>query len=110
VRRCVAISATFTNVLAPDTPTCERSPPTTTLHDQGGSPLDRLLIFSRRQLEAVLRVYLAHYNSHRPHRALELHPPEPALPVVAVECIRLDKVHRHDRLGGLLHEYHPKAA
>ncbi len=32
--------------------------------------LDRLLIFSRRQLEHVLRVYARHYNCHRPHRSL----------------------------------------
>jgi putative transposase len=38
--------------------------------------LDRLLIFSRR--EHVLRVYARHYNRHRPHRALALHPPERA--------------------------------
>jgi len=39
--------------------------------------LDRMLIVSRHQLEQVLRVYLAHYNHHRPHRALELRPPNP---------------------------------
>jgi putative transposase len=38
--------------------------------------LDRLLIFSRRQLVRVLRVYVRHYNEHRPHRALDLDPPE----------------------------------
>jgi hypothetical protein len=31
--------------------------------------LDRLLIFSRRQLDRVLRVYVRHYNEQRPHRA-----------------------------------------
>jgi len=31
--------------------------------------LDRLLIFSRRQLEQVLRVYARHYNRHRPRTA-----------------------------------------
>jgi putative transposase len=37
--------------------------------------LDRLLIFSRRQLEHVLHVYTRHYNRHRPHRSLALgHP------------------------------------
>jgi transposase InsO family protein len=34
--------------------------------------LDWLLISSRRQLERVLRVYVDHYNTHRPHRALGL--------------------------------------
>jgi putative transposase len=36
--------------------------------------LDRLLIFSRRQLEHVLRVYARHYNRHRPHRSHFGHP------------------------------------
>ena len=36
--------------------------------------LDRLLIFGRRQLEHVLRVYIRHFNHQRPHRALDLRP------------------------------------
>jgi len=39
--------------------------------------LDWLLILSRRHLERVLRIYVDHYNTQRPHRALELCPPEP---------------------------------
>jgi transposase InsO family protein len=39
--------------------------------------LDWLLILNRRHLERVLRVYVAHYNVHRPHRALQICPPEP---------------------------------
>jgi transposase InsO family protein len=31
--------------------------------------LDRMLILGRRQLEAALAGYVAHYNEHRPHRA-----------------------------------------
>ena len=38
--------------------------------------LDRLLIFGRRQLEHVLRVYVRHFNKQRPHRALDLRPPD----------------------------------
>jgi putative transposase len=37
--------------------------------------LDRLLIFGRRHLAAVLREYTAHYNEHRPHRSLAQRPP-----------------------------------
>ena len=41
--------------------------------------LDWLLIVSRGHLEQVLRIYVRHYNKHRPHRALGLeslsHPP-----------------------------------
>ena len=33
--------------------------------------LDWLLIIGRGHLEQVLRVYAAHYNTHRPHRALQ---------------------------------------
>jgi hypothetical protein len=39
--------------------------------------LDWLLILNRRQLERVLRVYVDHYNRERPHRGLQLRPPEP---------------------------------
>ena len=39
--------------------------------------LDWILIINRRQLERVLRVYVDHYNSHRPHRSLGLVPPQP---------------------------------
>jgi transposase len=68
--------------------------------------LDRLLIFSRRQLEHVLRVYTRHYNRHRPHRALALRPPEQAdrsaTPLRAPPYAQLK---RTDLLGGLIHEY-----
>jgi hypothetical protein len=37
--------------------------------------LDWILIFGRRHLERVLRAYTRHYNEHRPHRALQLTPP-----------------------------------
>jgi putative transposase len=37
--------------------------------------LDRLLIFGRRQLEHVLRVYIGHFNQQRLHRALDLRSP-----------------------------------
>jgi hypothetical protein len=38
--------------------------------------LDWLLIASPRQLERVLRIYVDHYNTERPHRALGLDPPD----------------------------------
>jgi putative transposase len=65
--------------------------------------LDWLLIVGRGHLEQVLRVYVAHYNVHRPHRALKLGPPDPrAGPAVISKDRR--RVQRRDRLGGLLHE------
>lgn len=69
--------------------------------------LDRLLIFGRRQLEHVLRVYVCHFNQHRPHRALDLRPPDTATrsdPPPAV-TLRLSNLQRRDLLGGVLHEY-----
>src|SRR6266496_3780657 len=67
--------------------------------------LDRLLIVGRSHLEQVLRVYVDHYNRHRPHRALELEPPDPLADVMTVTENGQGAVRRRDRLGGLLHEY-----
>ena len=64
--------------------------------------LDRILILGRRHLEHVLRVYRHHYNEHRPHRALELLPPDGGDPAPLNTAPRL---HRRDLLGGLIHEY-----
>jgi len=73
--------------------------------------LDRLLIFSRRQLERVLRVYVRHYNEQRPHRALDLQAPDPRTmpstrdqPAGSATAIR-----GQDLLGGLIHEYEAAA-
>jgi len=72
--------------------------------------LDRLLILGRRQLEHVLRAYADHYNTHRPHRALDQRPPLAKLPpredpAPSDAPPRLGHLRRRDRLGGLLHEY-----
>jgi putative transposase len=65
------------------------------------------LILNRRHLEGVLRVYVDHYNRTRPHRALELRPPDlderPERPPEG-------EIRRRDRLGGLIHEYYRAAA
>jgi hypothetical protein len=37
-----------------------------------------LVLLARGHLEQILRVYVAHYNRHRPHRALPLKAPDPA--------------------------------
>ena len=67
--------------------------------------LDRLLIISRKHLERVLREYVEHYNTHRPHRALEQRPPVTKPPPSPPRDNDLLRLRRHDRLGGLLHEY-----
>jgi putative transposase len=68
--------------------------------------LDWLLIVGRGHLERILRVYVQHYNQHRPHRALMLQAPDrPArLTILGVDD-QGRAVHRSDLLGGLLHEY-----
>ena len=65
--------------------------------------LDWLLILNREHLDHVVRVFIAHYNGRRPHRALALLPPEPARPAAGEwsgACVL-----RRDRLGGVIHEY-----
>jgi transposase InsO family protein len=74
--------------------------------------LDRLLVLSRRQLDRLVRVYVQHYNEHRPHRALDLQAPEPLTvpstrgdPAASASATR-----RRDLLGGLIHDYEAAAA
>ena len=68
--------------------------------------LDRVLIFGRRHLEAVVREYLEHYNGHRPHRSLGQLPPQPKGVAPAVlKNVDRSQLRRIDRLGGLIHEY-----
>ncbi len=73
--------------------------------------LDRLLIFGRRQLEHVLRVYIRHFNQQRPHRALDLRPPDSCsganhFPTATIHPLQIK---RRDLLGGLVHEYEAAA-
>jgi putative transposase len=69
--------------------------------------LDWPLILNRRQLERVLRVFVEHYNTQRPHRALKLQPPQRAQPPPTPT---VGEIRRRDRLGGLIHEYYRTAA
>ena len=67
--------------------------------------LDWLLIVNRRHLDGVLRVFADHYNNHRPHRSLDLKPPDPPARQLHVLFSPSALVERRDQLGGLLHEY-----
>jgi putative transposase len=69
--------------------------------------LDWLLILNRRHLEHVLRTYVEHYNRERPHRALNLRPPQARSGSELTAC---QPIHRRERLGGLIHEYYQAAA
>jgi putative transposase len=68
--------------------------------------LDWTLIHGHRQLRTVLEEYVEHYNRHRPHRGLDLSPPEPTSRVQGTAGV----VIRQPRLGGLVNEYQRRAA
>jgi hypothetical protein len=67
---------------------------------------DRMLIFGKRHLRRVLAEYTAHYNTRRPHRALQLRPPRPESPVP--EPVH-GRIRRQPVLGGLINEHEPAA-
>ncbi len=65
--------------------------------------LDRMLITGERHLRLAVGEYIDHYNTHRPHRALQQGPPtgRPHSPCLGTNVLVL----RRDRLGGLIREY-----
>jgi transposase InsO family protein len=67
--------------------------------------LDWVLITHQHRLERTLAVFVEHYNEHRPHRALGLVPPAPLPSPSTLAPDSAARVHRRDRVGGLLHEY-----
>ena len=69
--------------------------------------LDRTLIFNQRHLLHALREYEVFYNKHRPHQGIANARPLAPLPEPITDPDRLThlNIHRHDRLGGILHEY-----
>ncbi|MGH3602236.1 MAG: integrase core domain-containing protein, partial [Pseudonocardiaceae bacterium] len=62
----------------------------------------RMLILNTRHLRRVLAEYEDHFNTHRPHRALDQAAPLRALPQPHATGT---KIIRRDRLGGVIHEY-----
>jgi putative transposase len=79
--------------------------------------LDHLLIVNARDLERILRTYLRHYNGHRLRQGISPQIPragsgtrvtgsQPSLGESdQPHSRRFPRIHRHDRLGGLIHEY-----
>jgi transposase InsO family protein len=77
--------------------------------------LDHLLILNEAHLERVLRSYADHYNGYRPHQGLSQEIPAAEITVLPVGEQNSDDgrrrnrhrrtIRRHDRLGGLIHEY-----
>ena len=72
--------------------------------------LDWTLVLGRKHPESVLDEYVAHYNRHRPHRSLELMAPARTANLPEPGLDSVGRVRRSDRLVGLIHEYHRRAA
>lgn len=73
--------------------------------------LDRTLIWNQPHLLHALREFELFYNGHRPHQGIANARPLQPLPVplVVPDQIASLGIRRHDRLGGVLHEYHHAA-
>jgi putative transposase len=71
--------------------------------------LDWVQIWNEQQLTRVLTAYMAHYNTARPHRGLDLEIPAPAPPTGPEVTAPTSRVDRVDVLGELIHEYHRAA-
>ncbi len=69
--------------------------------------LDPTLIWNQRQLRRLLDEYLAHYNSHRPHRSLAQRSPDDTHPAEPIELNT--RIKRSTVCGGLINEYRPTA-
>jgi transposase len=68
--------------------------------------LDRTLIWNETHLHHALREFERHYNGHRTHRSLAAEAPlRTRPPPLAPDQIDRLAIHRHDRLGGIIHEY-----
>jgi putative transposase len=69
--------------------------------------LDRTLIWNQRHLLHALREYEQFYNRHRPHQGIANVRPLKPLPKPITDQDQLGRlnIRRHDRLGGVLHEY-----
>jgi hypothetical protein len=64
-----------------------------------------VLVCNRRHLEHVLAEYVAHYNTARPHRGIDLDVPVPPTPPTPAGTDNIRRIERVDVLGGLVHEY-----
>jgi transposase InsO family protein len=69
--------------------------------------INHTLIWNQAHLLHALREYERHHNHHRPHRGIGNARPLQPLPEPITDPNVLTRlhVHRHDRLGGLFHEY-----
>jgi hypothetical protein len=69
--------------------------------------LDRTLIWDQAHLLHALREFESFYNEHRPHQGIVNARPLRPLPAPLTDVSEVTRlrIHRRDRLGGVLHEY-----
>jgi transposase InsO family protein len=69
--------------------------------------LDRTLIWNENHLRHALHEFETHHNQHRPHQAMNQATPLHAAPEPITDSARIThlNIRRHDRLGGVIHEY-----
>lgn len=69
--------------------------------------LDRTLVWNENHLRHALREFETHHNEHRPHQAMNPSAPLRAAPEPITDPDRITRVsiRRHNRLGGVIHEY-----
>ena len=71
--------------------------------------LNRTLIWNQTHLRHALREYEQHYNLHHTHRSLAAAPLQALPQALGADQIERLAIHRHDRLGGVIHEYRQAA-
>jgi transposase InsO family protein len=67
--------------------------------------LDQMLIINEHHLRQVVTEYLTHYNTARPHRALDQLPPAQAHTRPPEIDLAEHRIRRRQALGGLINEY-----
>jgi transposase InsO family protein len=72
-----------------------------------GECTDRILIYNECHATRVLSEYARHYNSHRPHQALDQCAPNDEHQLSTIPNDGL--IRRHRILGGVINEYHRAA-
>jgi putative transposase len=107
--------AAFDDVFCSDGATIIRTPPYTPVANAYAERwvgtvrrelLDRTLVWNRGQLQQLLRDYVEHYNTHRPHRSLQQRSPNTS---VLLEHRLGQPIRRHPTCGGLINEYRQAA-
>jgi putative transposase len=69
------------------------------------------VVWNQRHLIQSLREFERFYNGHRPSQGIENAAPLRPLPEPIIDQEQIARLHirRHQRLGGILHEYHHAA-